>query len=103
MAGAAPPPHNLAASGLTYTYDTAWPPGSKITEVKIQGAPLDKKKIYTVSMNDFLAGGGDGYTTFTEGQDLTYGPVDVDALVAYVQALPMPLNNTVDGRIRRIN
>ncbi len=97
------PPHNLAVSGLVYTYDAARPAGSKVTDVKIHGLPLDPKAIYTVSLLDFLAGGGDGYTTFKEGQNISYGPVDVDALVTYVQSLPQPLNITVDGRIQRIN
>ena len=47
--------------------------------------------------------GGDGYTTFEGGQNMTYGPVDVDALVTYVGSLPQPVNMTVDGRIQRIN
>ncbi|MDP3395318.1 MAG: bifunctional metallophosphatase/5'-nucleotidase [Methanoregula sp.] len=97
------PPHNLAVSGLVYTYDAARPAGSKVTDVKIHGLPLDLKALYTVSVVDFLAGGGDGYTTFKEGQNITCGPVDVDALVTYVQSLPQPLNITTDGRIQRIN
>jgi 5'-nucleotidase len=97
------PPHNLAVSGLVYTYDAARPAGSKVTDVKIRGLPLDPKALYTVSVVDFLAGGGDGYTTFKEGQNITYGPVDVDALVAYVQSLPQPVNITIDSRINRIN
>jgi 5'-nucleotidase len=98
------PPHNLAVSGLAYTYDAARPAGSKVTDVKIHGLPLDPKAIYTVSLLDFLAGGGDGYTVFKEGQNVTYdGPSDVDALVAYVQSLPQPLNITTDNRIQRLN
>ena len=97
------PPKNLVVSGLRYTWDAARPPGSKVTDVKIQGSSLDPERIYTVSTVYFLAGGGDGYTTLREGQNITYGPSDVDALVAYVQSLPQPLNITTDGRIQRIN
>jgi 5'-nucleotidase len=53
-------------------------------------------------MADFLAGGGDGYTTFKEGTNITNGPMDVDALVAYTASQPQPVNVTTDGRIRRI-
>jgi 5'-nucleotidase len=52
-------------------------------------------------MVDFLAGGGDGYTTFKEGTNRTNGPADIDALVAFTGSLPQPVNVTVDGRIRR--
>ena len=97
------PPHNLMVSGLVYTYDTTKPAGSRVTDVRINGLLLDRKAIYTASMVDFLAGSGDGYTTFTEGKNITSGSVDVDALVAYVGSLPQPVNVTVDGGIQRIN
>ncbi len=47
--------------------------------------------------------GGDGYTTFGEGQNITCGPVNVDALVSCVRSLPQPVNVTVDGRMQKIN
>ncbi len=97
------PPHNLMVSGLVYSYDAARPAGSKVTDVKIHGIPLDREATYTASMVDFLAAGGDRYTTFKEGQNITNGPVDVDALIAYIESLPQPVNVTVDGRIQRIH
>ena len=96
-------PHNLMVLGLVYTYDAAKPAGSRVTEVKIHGVPLDKKANYTASMVDFLAGGGDGYTTFKEGRNIINGPVDVDALTSYTESLSQPVNVTIDGRIQRIN
>ncbi len=96
------PPHNLAVSGLVYRYDAKKPAGSKVTSVMIHGLPLDPEASYTVSMVDFLAGGGDGYTTFTEGKDRTNGPMDIDALVDYIEKLPQPVNVTTDGRIQRV-
>ncbi|MFA4877362.1 MAG: bifunctional metallophosphatase/5'-nucleotidase [Methanoregula sp.] len=97
------PPHNLAVSGLEYTYNAAKPDGSRVTEVKINKSPLDPKAIYTASMVDYLAGGGDGYTTFKQGKNIIYGPVDIDALTSYTGSLPQPMNATIDGRIRRIS
>jgi len=97
------PPHNLVVSGLVYTYDAAKPAGSRVTEVKVHGVLLDLKASYTASMVDFLAGGGDGYTTFKEGKNIINGPVDVDALTYYVGSMPQPVNVTIDGRIQRVN
>ena len=97
------PLKNLIVSGLTYTWDAAKPPGSRVTDVKIQGRPLDPDAIYTVSLLDYLAGGGDRYTIFTEGTNITNGPSDIEAFVAYVGSLPQPVNATIDGRIRKIN
>jgi 5'-nucleotidase len=31
------------------------------------------------------------------------GPVDLDALIAYVQTLPQPFSAAVEGRIQRLN
>ena len=95
------PPHNLAVSGLAYSYDATRPAGSRVTSVTVNGRPLDEKATYTAAMVDFLAGGGDGYTTFKEGKNLAYGPEDIDALVAYVASLPQPVNVTIDGRIQK--
>jgi 5'-nucleotidase len=97
------PPHNLLVSGLNYTYDASKPAGSKVTSVTIQGVLLNQKTLYTAAMVSYLAEGGDRYTTFKEGKNIKNGPLDIDALVAYVESLPQPVNVTVDGRIQRIN
>ena len=96
------PPHNLMVSGLMYTYDSTRPAGRRVVNVTINNRLLDSRANYTASMVDFLAGGGDGYTTFREGTNRRSGPVDVDALVAFTESLPQPVNMTIDGRIRRI-
>jgi 5'-nucleotidase len=96
------PPHNLAASGLTYTFDDERPAGSKITEIRVNGAPLDPNAEYTAAMVDYLATGGDGYTVFTSGTNVVNGPFDVDALVTYMESLPEPVDAKAEGRITMI-
>ena len=49
----------------------------------LNGTPIDPAGTYRVSINNFLAGGGDGFTVFTQGTDLQGGPIDLDALVTY--------------------
>jgi 5'-nucleotidase len=48
-------------------------------------------------VNSFLAPGQDGFTTFRNGTAYTTGPVDVDALEAYIAAhspiSPPPANH----------
>lgn len=52
-------------SGMNVTFDASKPAGSRITEIKIGGKPLDEKKIYTLATSDFLVSrGGDGYSMF---------------------------------------
>lgn len=95
----------LQLSGLGYTWDNTRPPGDKIVEVhKADGTPLDTKATYTVTINSFLAEGGDNFTAFTQGTDPVAGPTtDLDALVTYVQKLPQPITAAQEGRIIRRN
>jgi len=54
-------------------------------------------------VNSFLAGGGDNFTILNEGQNRVVGPVDLDALVGYIEALPQPFSASVEGRIQRVD
>ena len=75
------------SEGLTYSYDTTAPAGSRVSALAFNGAPVDPAATYRITTNDFLANGGDGFTLLTEGTDRTTAPgFDVDALVGYLGA-----------------
>ncbi|KAA9161132.1 bifunctional metallophosphatase/5'-nucleotidase [Amycolatopsis acidicola] len=76
------------SSTLHYTYSASAPAGSKVSGITVNGTAVDPNASYRVSVNNFLAAGGDGFTEFTKGTDLSGGPVDLDALVAYLGAHP---------------
>lgn len=76
------------SKSLNYTYTSSAPAGSRISNLTLNGAPIDLAASYRVSVNNFLAAGGDGFTEFTKGTDVTGGPVDLDALIAYFAAHP---------------
>jgi 5'-nucleotidase len=76
------------SSTLHYAWSQAAPTGSKVSDVRIDGVPVDPAATYRVSVNNFLAAGGDGFTAFTKGTDVTGGVVDLDALLAYLSANP---------------
>jgi len=76
------------SSTLHYTYSSSAPIGSRVSDITVGGAPVDPNGTYRVSVNNFLAAGGDGFTEFTKGTGLTGGPVDLDALTAYLAAHP---------------
>jgi 5'-nucleotidase len=97
------PSGNLVVSGLSYTWNATKPAGSKVTSVSVNGVPLNPNATYTVATVDTVTLGYDGYTTFGQGGNMSYGPTDVDALVSYVGSLPQPVNVTADGRIQRVN
>jgi 5'-nucleotidase len=97
--GALPPtgqrPHALAASaGLTYAVDMRRAPGSRVSDILLDGGPIDRAARYRVVVNNYLASGGDGLTAFTAGTNITdMSIVDLDALVAWIaggQTPPTP-------------
>jgi 5'-nucleotidase len=69
---------------LTYTWTTSATVGSKVSNLMINGVAVDPTASYRVTVNNFLAGGGDGFTAFLAGTDLLNGIVDLDAFVAYL-------------------
>jgi len=91
----------LQISGLQYTYADANPVGQKVSEVRVGDGPLDRAASYTITVNSFLADGGDGFSVLREGANREGGPVDLDALVAYVEQLPQPFSYQADGRITK--
>jgi len=89
------------SNGLTYTATVGNPIGDRVSALALNGAPIDPAGTYRVSINNFLAGGGDGFTVFSQGTDLQGGPIDLDALVDYFEAnspiAPPPLNRITLG------
>jgi 2',3'-cyclic-nucleotide 2'-phosphodiesterase (5'-nucleotidase family) len=57
-------------SGLVVEVDMKEPPGSRIKSVKVNGQDLDPAKTYKLATNDFMARGGDGYSSFAGNKNL---------------------------------
>lgn len=77
----------LAVSqGFTMTLDPTRPAGQRVVKAALNGRPIDPAKNYRVTLNNFIAAGGDGFVTFKEGTDPKVGPVDLDSMEAYLRA-----------------
>lgn len=74
------------SANLRFTIDRSAAVGDRVSDITIDGEPLDPEQSYRVAANNFLLGGGDGFTVFKEGTDLVNGPIDLDALVSYFEA-----------------
>jgi 5'-nucleotidase / UDP-sugar diphosphatase len=88
-------------SGLTLVYDPSAEPGSRIASVLIGGAELELDKLYKVAVNDFILGGGDGYSALGGGQMITdtgAGALVAADVMAYVEKLGT-VKPEVEGRI----
>ncbi|MBB5871568.1 5'-nucleotidase [Allocatelliglobosispora scoriae] len=89
------------SSGFTYTYTASGPLGSRVSNIALNGTPIDPAATYKVTTNDFLANGGDGFTNLKLGTGRVFAPgFDVDALVAYLGAAPV--SPTAANRITRL-
>ncbi|MEU6062314.1 bifunctional metallophosphatase/5'-nucleotidase [Streptomyces sp. NPDC047097] len=74
--------------GLTYTLDTTKTGAARIVadSVKLNGQALDPARTYRVAMNEFLAGGGDGFPALAQGRNKLVGASDLDVFNAYLAA-----------------
>ncbi|BAL85931.1 putative 5'-nucleotidase [Actinoplanes missouriensis 431] len=78
------------SAGLTYTWSASAAPGSKVSNLALNGTPIDPATNYLVTTNDFLANGGDGFSNLTQGTGRVTAPgFDVDALVAHLATGPI--------------
>jgi 2',3'-cyclic-nucleotide 2'-phosphodiesterase/3'-nucleotidase len=91
-------PGNMVVSGMTYSFDQSRPTGQRILKATIGGQPLDPKKVYRVQTIDYLASGGDGQATFTQGKNIVYGDQVIDVVAAYIKK-NSPVNPQLEGRI----
>lgn len=92
------------SNGFTYTWDNTKPNGSKVdaASMKLNGVVINPTAKYRVTVNSFMATGGDGYLVFNDGTERLGGAVDVDALEAYFKKRT-PIGATPRDRIKRVD
>ncbi|MFD7164073.1 bifunctional metallophosphatase/5'-nucleotidase [Streptomyces violascens] len=100
---AADPKILQVSKGLTYTLDMTKSGAARVVvdTVKLNGAAIDPAKTYRVAMNEFLAGGGDGFPALV-GKNKLVGASDLDVFDAYLAAnssASAPMAPPVGGRI----
>jgi 5'-nucleotidase len=107
---AAPTVRMLQISGLSYTWDNAKvDPVSKactacIIEIRKDGFPINRNALYSVTVNSFMATGGDRFIVLVNGINRVGGPLDLEALEYYLGTLPQPFAAPLSGsRIVRLN
>lgn len=92
------------SNGFTYTWDGAAPVGDRVdpATIKLHGIMIDPGATYRVTVNSFLADGGDNFHVLKDGTDRLGGDVDLDALEKYMQATS-PVAPGPQNRITRVN
>ena len=78
------------SEGFTYAWDASQPQGSRVVpgSMKLNGQPLDLAKTYRVGTLNFLAEGGDLFTAFKQGTNLSGGAEDLANLADFLGANP---------------
>ncbi|MGI4896167.1 MAG: bifunctional metallophosphatase/5'-nucleotidase [Janthinobacterium lividum] len=73
------------SKGFYFVMDPDEPAGERILSATLDGVELDPATGYRVTVNSFLAAGGDNFTTLAEGSDRTeLGRTDLEAFTAYL-------------------
>ncbi|KNF09708.1 bifunctional UDP-sugar hydrolase/5'-nucleotidase periplasmic precursor UshA [Gottschalkia purinilytica] len=88
--------------GLTYTLNLFKSKGNRVTNVKVNGVPIDLNKSYKVVTNDFMAAGGDGYTMLEDEKLLLELPALDEIVIEYIQQLEI-VTGDFQNRIKVIN
>ncbi|MEM7046246.1 MAG: 5'-nucleotidase C-terminal domain-containing protein [Pseudomonadota bacterium] len=89
-------------SGMRFEYDRNAPPGARITSVTVGSQPLNPSARYTIAVNDFIAGGGDGYGMLEQAKVLV-DPMAARLMSAqvieYIESVGT-ISPTTEGRIQ---
>jgi 5'-nucleotidase len=92
----------LPSAGFKYVWDGSKVCDARVTNVTLNtasgtetlvdgaGVILSPTKNYRVTVNNFMADGGDGYSTFKAGVDRLGGAQDIDALVSFLGQYKSP-------------
>jgi 5'-nucleotidase/UDP-sugar diphosphatase len=88
-------------SGMRVKADLARPNGRRVVSLSVGGAPVDLRRKYRLVTNEYLAGGGDGYTALKSAKVLV-GESDAglvaNVVIAYISAKGS-VAPAIDGRI----
>lgn len=90
-------------SGLSFTYDRRLPVGSRVTSIELGGKAVEQGASYTMAVNAYVLGGGDGYD-FRGAEVLVKpeeGPVEPDVVIETIRKLGT-ISPQVEGRIKSL-
>ena len=76
------------SAGFTYSWSLSAPACNRVdpTTIQLNGVTVDPSASYRLTVNSFLADGGDNFAVLTAGTDRLGGDLDLDALEVYFAA-----------------
>ncbi len=93
----------LPSAGFRYSWNAAGGACAKVdpASISLNGVTVNPANTYRVTVNSFLASGGDNFTVLRQGTDPLGGAQDIDALAAYFAA-HSPIAPVALDRITRL-
>jgi 5'-nucleotidase / UDP-sugar diphosphatase len=87
-------------SGLTMRVTPNAPVGSRVSDVRVGGQPLDPEKTYTLAIPDYMLTGGDQYTMLVN-QPIVTGPQAGDLIITVLEQFVSgrEIAPAIEGRI----
>jgi len=88
-------------SGMSFTYNPKAKAGARVVSVNIGGSPLNKGRTYTMATNNYIAGGGDGYSVFKKAKviiDASGATIMAGMVMDYIKAKGS-VSPKLEGRI----
>jgi 5'-nucleotidase len=98
------------SNGFKFSWSAGAAPCNKIVDVSLNGVAivtggvvLTPADTYRVTVNNFMATGGDNYTVLTAGLSTLGGAQDIDALIDYMSDFesPNPPYNPADSALNK--
>jgi 5'-nucleotidase len=93
-------------SGIRFSYDASRKPGERVTNVSVNGKPLDDRQLYSLAATNYVVkDAGDGYDMFRDSKILIgpdQAPSESDILQKKIGAVASIAPKT-DGRITRVD
>jgi 5'-nucleotidase len=93
------------SEGFTYTWDKTKTGTDQIVadSLMLGGEPIVADQTYRVTVNSFLADGGDSFTAFAAGTNRLFGELDVDAFEDYLAEFGTQANPLEAPELGRIH
>ncbi len=92
----------VPSANFRFSYDLSRPAGERIVSMVLDGKPIRPERTYRVTVNNFLASGGDGYSVLAQGSDAFDAGLDLDALESWLATNPpLPADDRVREASRR--
>lgn len=87
------------SKGVEMKYDSSKPIGQRVVAFTLDGKPIEDATVYHIATQSFLADGGDGFTTFTEGKarNKTGGYYVSNAVIDYFKAGNIITDEQING------